>query len=58
MQLILSLKYFIPLFNKISLLCGYQSGGDEASIKPKDCNSGPAGHDITDNFGVLEMFQE
>ncbi len=24
-------QYFIPLFNKISLLCGQQPGGDEAS---------------------------
>jgi len=24
-------QHFIPLFNKISLLCGQQSGGDEAS---------------------------
>jgi hypothetical protein len=24
-------QYFIPLFNKILLLCGQQSGGDEAS---------------------------
>jgi hypothetical protein len=27
----LELQYFIPLFNKISLLCGHQPGGDEAS---------------------------
>jgi len=40
-------QYFIPLFNKISRLCRQQPGGDEASNE--GCNSGPAGHDFTDN---------
>jgi hypothetical protein len=31
-------QYFIPLFNKISWLCGQQPGGDEASNE--GCNSG------------------
>jgi hypothetical protein len=34
-------QYFIPLFNKISLLCGQQPGGDKAPNE--GCNSGPTG---------------
>jgi hypothetical protein len=37
----------LPLFNKISWLCGQQTGGVEASNE--GCNSGPTGHDFTDN---------
>jgi len=44
---------FMPLFNKISLLCGQQPGGDEASNE--GCNSGPRGHDFTDNSTLLEI---
>jgi hypothetical protein len=40
-------QYFIPLFNKISLLCGQQPGGDEASNE--GCNSGATVHDFTNN---------
>jgi hypothetical protein len=40
-------QYFIPLFNTVSWLCGQQPGGDEASNE--GCNSGPFGHDLTDN---------
>jgi hypothetical protein len=47
MHLILSLSISIPLFNKISLLCGQQPGGDEAPNE--GCNSGPTGHDFRDN---------
>jgi hypothetical protein len=43
-------QYFIPLFNKISWLCRQQPGRDEASNE--GCNSGPAGHDFTDNSNV------
>ncbi len=43
-------QHFIPLFNKISWLCGQPPGGDEASNE--GCNSGPIGHDFTDNFNV------
>jgi hypothetical protein len=39
-------QYFIPLFNKISLLCREQPGGYEGSNE--GCNSGPTGHDFTD----------
>jgi hypothetical protein len=38
-------QHFILLFNKI---CRQQPGGDEASNE--GCNSGPTGHDFTDNF--------
>jgi hypothetical protein len=44
---------FIPLFNRISLLCGQQPGGDEASNE--GCNSGPRGHDFTGNSTILEI---
>ncbi len=44
-------QYFIPLFNKISWLCRQQPGGDEASNER--CNSGPTGHDFTDDFIML-----
>jgi hypothetical protein len=40
-------QYFIPLFNKISWLCGQQPSGDEASNE--GCNWCPIGHDFTDN---------
>jgi hypothetical protein len=40
-------QYFIPLFNKISLLCRQQPEGDEAPNE--GCNSGPTGHDFRDN---------
>jgi hypothetical protein len=61
-HLILSFSNFIPLFNRISRLCGCVSypylikfqefannspGGDEASNE--GCNSGSTGHDFTDN---------
>jgi hypothetical protein len=46
-------QYFIPLFNKISLLCGQQPGGDEASNE--GWNSGARGHDFTGNSTVLEI---
>jgi hypothetical protein len=41
---------FIPLFNKISWLCGWHLGGDEASNE--GCNSSQVGHDFTYNFVV------
>jgi hypothetical protein len=41
-------QYCILLFNKISLLCGQQPGGDEASNER--CNSGP---DFIDNSNVV-----
>jgi len=40
-------QYFIPLFNKISWLCGQRPRGDEASNERG--NSGPTGHNFTDN---------
>jgi len=43
----------IPLFNKISCLWGQQPGGDEASNEA--CNSGPIGHDFTDNSIFFEI---
>ncbi len=43
-------QYFIPLFDKLSWLCGQQPGGDEASNE--GYNSGPVGHDFRDNFNV------
>jgi len=46
--------YFIPLFNKISLLCRQQPGGGEASNE--GCNSSPRGHDFTDNSNILRAF--
>ncbi len=46
-------QYFIPLFNKISLLCGQQSGGDEASNE--GCNTGPRRHGFTDNSDVHQI---
>jgi hypothetical protein len=39
-------QYFIPLFNFMTQR-GQQPGGDEASNER--CNSGPRGHDFTDN---------
>jgi hypothetical protein len=42
--------YFIPLFSKISLLWGQQPGRDEASSNEGGENSGPTGHDFTDNL--------
>ncbi len=54
-HLILSVsKYFISLFNKISWLCGQQPGGDEASNE--GWNSGPRGHDFTDNSNITRVF--
>jgi hypothetical protein len=44
-------QYFIPLFNIISLLCRQQPEGEEASNK--GCNSGPRGHDFTDNSNIV-----
>jgi hypothetical protein len=49
-QLILSLS-ISPLFNKISWLCGQQPREDEASNE--GCNSGPTGHDLTDNSNMF-----
>jgi hypothetical protein len=43
-------QYFIPLFNKISWLCGQQPGVDEESNE--ECNSGGTGHDFTDNSNM------
>jgi hypothetical protein len=44
-------QYFIALFNKIWCLCGQQPGGDEAPNE--GCNSGPTGHDFTDNSIIM-----
>jgi len=49
-------QHFIPLFNKISLLCGQQSGGDEASNGGGGCNSGPTGHDFPPNSNLYFLF--
>jgi len=43
-------QYFIPLFNKISWLCGQQPGVDEASNE--EWNSGPTGHDFMNNSNI------
>jgi hypothetical protein len=46
-------QYFIPLFIKISRLCGQRPGGDEASNE--GCNSGPTtGHEFMDNSVNME----
>jgi hypothetical protein len=44
-------QYFIPLFNKISLLCRQQPGGGDAS---HEGNSGPRGHDFMDNSSMFQ----
>jgi len=46
-------QYFIPLFNKISWLCGQHPGGDEALNE--GCNSGSTGHDFTDNSNAQQF---
>ncbi len=43
-------QYFIPLFNRISRLCGQRSRGDEASNG--GCNSGLTGHDFLHNTNI------
>jgi hypothetical protein len=47
-------QYFIPLFNRISWLCGQHPRGDEASSG--GANSGPTGHDFPDNSNVYLTF--
>jgi hypothetical protein len=46
-------QYFRSLCNKISWFCAQQPGGDEASNE--GCNSGPTGHDFTDNSIILKI---
>jgi len=46
-------QYFIPLCNKIPWFCAQQPGGDEPSNE--GCNSGPTGHDFTDNSIILKI---
>jgi hypothetical protein len=47
-------QYFIPLFNKISWLCGHHPRGYEASNVA--CNSAPTGHDFPDNSNIYFFF--
>ncbi len=40
--------YFMPLFNKISWLCGQQPAGGDEEASNGGWNSGPTGHDFPD----------